>query len=228
MNLITKFLNRLTVSVPAGHKLYRGAFEHGEAEYVYVPNTDGHILDGMFRYRHEHSDGSYERAEGEYEQDYKSGYWSIFCKFPDGRKELRTHFMCGVLSGDLIYASLNNTDKSAEDLALTIFDGEVSGHITGRFKGGYSFHGLCDDNGYPDGPWTLIKYDRRKIVSTVTENWKHGVFCDAYIEDAEAHRTPTEISLRELINVKLMNEVSWMLGFVSRGTKDDILHIRRR
>lgn len=228
MNCVNRFFTRLMTNVPAGHKFYRGKFERDAAEYVYIPTAQGHVLDGKFRYECNHKDGNYEHAEGEYEHDFKSGYWSMFCKHSDGRKELRTHFMCGVLSGDMIYASLNNTDDTAEDLALTVFDGEVSGHITGRFKDGHSFHGLCDDNGYPDGPWTLIKYDRRKIVSTITENWSHGIFQNAYHEDAEGHRTPTEVSLRELINAKLMNEVSQLLGYVSRGTKDDILHIRRR
>lgn len=91
-----------------------------------------------------------------------------------------------------------------------------------------NFKGSCDDNGYSDGTWTLIVKEGQKTLLTKKEIWVHGHLKEAYEETPSKQRKPMEPCLRERINIILMNEVSQLLNIVPQGTKDDILHVRRR
>ena len=227
MGNISRFLTKLLTNIPEGHEFYSGEFGRGEADYVYIQTPEGHVLNGNFQYQCYIDDDSYERAEGKFEQNTKSGYWSLYSKTVDGHSELRTHFTGGVLNGDLLFSMLDDTHNEAADLSLAVFDGEIGGHITGHMAGG-TFSGLCDDKGYADGVWKLEQKEGRKIVLTQREVWNHGRLVEAYEEDADKHRTPMEPCLRENINTLLMNEVTRLLHIIPQGTKDDILHVHAK
>ena len=226
MGKISRFLTRLMTNIPQGHELYSGEYGRGEADYVYVETPEGRVMNGSFQYQCYIDDDSYERAEGEFEQDTKSGYWSLYSKTIDGHSELRAHFIGGVLNGDVLFSSLNTTKNEAEDLSLTVFDGEIGGRISGHLAGGGIFSGACDDKGFADGVWKLEMRDGRHTVLTQKEVWNHGHLKEAYEEDADNHRTPIEPSLRDRINALLMNDVTRLLHIIPQGIKDDVLLVR--
>jgi hypothetical protein len=228
MGNVSRFITRLLTNIPEGHEFYSGEFGRGEADYVYIQTPEGHVLDGDFQYQCYIDDDSYERAEGEFEQNAKSGYWSLYSKTIDGHSQVRAFFVGGVLSGDLLFSMLDTTRNVAADLTLSVFDGEICGRITGHMAGGGIFSGLCDDNGYPDGVWKLEMKEGRKTVLTQREVWSHGRLIEAYEEDADKHRKPLEPCLRESINTLLMNDVTRLLHIIPQGIKDDILHVHAK
>lgn len=213
--------------IPAGHEFYSGAFADGEATYVYIPNgVGGVIFDGSFQYLRRHTDSVY-GAEGAFDKNQKLGDWTFYSKTPQASCKLNTYFLNGVIYGDLYLAIEHKTDGYTEDLSMTVINGEINGRFTGHFDKGY-FTGICDDNGYPDGTWTLAIKDGRKTTLTKKEIWVHGVLKEAYEEGADKKRSPMEPCLRDRINLILMNDVSQLLNIIPQGTQDDVLHVHRK
>lgn len=212
--------------IPAGHEFYSGAFADGEAEYVFIPSADGNVIDGDFKYQRQAA-GALFQAEGAFDNNLKLGLWSFSIKNQESNRKLNTTFVNGFIYGELDLTIDHKTDGYTEDLSMTVINGEINGRFTGHFDKGY-FTGVCDDNGYPDGTWTLAIKDGRKTTLAKKEIWVHGVLKEAYEEGADKKRSPMEPCLRDRINLILMNDVSQLLNIIPQGTQDDVLHVHRK
>jgi hypothetical protein len=227
---IPKFITKLLTNIPEGHKFYSGEFGRGEADYVYIQKSESeeHELDGSFQYECYIDDDSYERAEGEFDHDIKSGHWSMYYKTIDGHSNMRAYFVDGVLHGDVLFSMLDTTHDVNADLSFSVFDCEIGGRISGHLPEGGIFTALCDDNGYPDGVWKVEMKAGRKTVLTKQEVWNHGHLVEAYEEDSDGNRKPIEPYMRDSINSLLMNDVTRLLHIITRGIKDDTLLVRTK
>lgn len=226
MGKISRFWAKLMADIPAGHEFYSGTYADGEAEYVFIPTTDGHVIDGDFKYQRRAADAVYQ-AEGVFDHNQKLSDWTFYSKNPETSSKLNTYFVNGFLYGDFYLSIDHKVDGYVEDLSMTIIDGEISGRFTGHFDKGY-FTGVCDDKGYPDGTWTLAIKEGRKTILTRKEVWVHGIFKEAYEESPDKQRSPMEPFMRGRINQILMNEASQLLNIVPQGTKDDVLHVHSK
>ena len=226
MGKLSSIVAKLLAKIPAGHELFSGDYADGEADYVYIRSGKGRILDGNFQYRSKSETGEEKYADGLFSRGLKLGDWSFSIKDTKCQRQLRTYFLDGIISGDL-YMTIKHADGRTEDLNLLVINGEVCGELICHFDK-CSFKGSCDDKGYADGMWTLVVKEGRKTLLTKNEIWVHGHLKEAYEQTPGKQRTPMEPCLRERINIILMNEVSQLLRIVPQGTKDDILHIRRK
>ena len=226
MGKLSSIVAKIFTKIPAGHGFFSGDYADGEADYLYISSGKEHIIDGNFQYHSKSETGDEKYADGLFSRGIKQGNWSFRSKDAKCRRQLNTYFLSGIISGDLDL-TVKHADGRSEDLNLLIINGEVCGGMTGHFDKGY-FKGSCDDNGYADGTWTLVIKEGRKTLLTKNEIWVHGQLKESYEQIPNKQRTPMEPCLRERINIILMNEVSQLLHIVPEGTKDDVLHIRRR
>ena len=226
MGKISRLLAKLMADIPAGHEYYSGEFADGEADYVYIPTSNGHVLDGNFKYKRR-QEAVVSQAEGIFGRGFKIGDWMFYSKSAEFSRKLNTYFVDGFIYGDIDLIINHIAEGYTEDLSMTVINGEISGRITGHFDKGY-FTGSCDDHGFPDGTWTMAIKEGRKTILTKKEIWVHGRFKEAYEVGADKQRLPMEPYLRDRINLILMNEVPQLLNIVAQGTKDDILHIHSK
>lgn len=59
------------------------------------------------------------------------------------------------------------------ELSLTISEGIIKGEIHGSLEG-EEFCGYCDEDGLPDGEWSLTFKERNAVSDIEKEIWNHG------------------------------------------------------
>ena len=228
--MFKKLLLRLTKSVPEGHKYYSGIYHGGDAEYFYIPSVGNHIFDGEFSFRMKLGGGMYREAKGSFVNNRKEGPWQFTKKGRDSFRDLKVNFRNGEIEGNLHYTCEEETIGGIvmQGIDLTVDDGKIKGELLGVYAGA-EFKGFCDEDGYPDGTWTMTSKNDGGSTSVEKEVWDHGTLMSSY-EESNEWRNKLEVNnrFRERINYLLEEDVQHLLKIVGRGTQNTFLHIYKK
>ncbi len=101
----------------------------------------------------------------------------------------------------------------------------MTGKLTGHLDGG-DFIGFCDDDGYPDGTWTVTVKENGRVDLIKKEVWNHGVLTESSVENPhKKQKTLMNVILREKVNTILRDDIAQLLHIVRRGTVDHTVSI---
>lgn len=227
----TEKIQKLLHRTAPGHEYYCGEYHGGEAKYEYIPTPEGdRIADGDFEYTEYYGGGLYGKAVGRFAQGRKEGTWRFHRKGSSSDRDLVVEFVGGHISGDLEFTS---KEVSLErfwnnELHVTIVKDKICGKFYGVFNG-QSFEGNCDDDGFPDGQWTLTENDGEETGNLHKETWEHGKIVASVKENAK-RKTTKKVNprVREHINYLIDNDVLQLLAILKKGSKAPALHIQRK
>ena len=228
--MFKKILSRLTKTVPEGHKFFSGIYHEGDAEYYYIPSDGGHIFDGEFNFRMKLGGGMYREAKGVFKNNQKDGLWQFVRKGRESFKNLKVNFNNGQIEGQLHYTCEEETIGGVimKGIDLMVADGKIKGEILG-VSAGAEFKGFCDEDGYPDGTWTMTYKEDGELKNVETEVWDHGTLVSSYEESHEwRNKLDKNNRFRERINYLLEEDVQHLLKIVGRGTQNTFLHIYKK
>lgn len=224
---LLQFLSRLTKNVPEGHKYFKGTYHKGTAECFYIPMDGERIFDGEFKFKMKMGGGMYHLAEGEYERDRKTGEWYFERKGEKTFKRMTISFERGHFVGDVDFMKEDVAlgSEVTTTLLLHVEHGKVTGKLTGHLDGG-DFIGFCDDDGYPDGTWTVTVKENGRVDLIKKEVWNHGVLTESSVENPhKKQKTLMNVILREKVNTILRDDIAQLLHIVRRGTVDHTVSI---
>ena len=174
MSKIGDFFTRLTKKVPEGHGWETAEYHSGMASYCYIMLGDTKIFDGEFKFKRPFATG-FDKAEGTFERDKKEGEWYFERKSSRNNKKMYAKFERGhVRELELVNDDYSINFLARTTLTLTIDENDhVVGDIQGVIEGG-NFIGHCDEDGFPDGLWSLRTQDENGHDTEERETWKHG------------------------------------------------------
>lgn len=212
---------------PNGGYCYSGIYRDGQAIYYYDNSSDGRIYGGKFwfsRITHDQPKGKIrETARGLFGDGRKQGRWlftyrtlglsrSLFVDYTDGRRD-----------GRYIYRSKCSSHSLGFKKGTMTLNVGVSGHcITGAVDysfAGESITGTFDNEGRPDGLWTL---DAAKTRShkTFNETWEHGVCVSSCVFDVTTgEKTNDKGRLPDIILSVIYNECKPLEHILRKGTR---------
>lgn len=173
-----------------GRWIYSGRFFGGKATYEYVERDGMRVYDGRFRYakryvEHPESRGVV-RIAGRYAMGKKDGRWRFERNDKGCRRRLEADYAGGVPHGYVRYSRKGNSYGihsvvSYCSLELRMVNGHPSGEMCATI-GGCRFSARCDEDGWPDGLWTL---DGTSVgnMEVDHERWSGGELVESYSVD---------------------------------------------
>jgi len=230
MGILSRLLGRFCAFLPDGHEYFEGAYHEGKAKYYYVKTDAGVMYDGEFRFVHKLGGGMYRKAKGEFDMDKKTGCWEFIRRGSDSLRQVYAMYDEGYLIGELDYRCEEVTKGGIVEsgLFLNMSKGMVCGDISGYFDDG-DFSGSCDEDGFPDGVWTLTTKEKNVVTEIRNEVWQHGRLLEATHEDTLwKKRESASPMLREKVNYMLDNGCRRVLEIIERGSMKPSLHIPRK
>jgi len=232
MGKISNLLQKLTIKVPEGHKLFQGEYHDGDATYVYIPDGKKHIFDGSFELVYDLGGGCYKKAKGNYRDNVKEDYWHYERQGRSSVKTVDADFRTGFVQGSLeCYSSERGVGESVinNELKMLVFENTIKGKILG-FIDGWEVYGFCDDEGYADGKWTMTQEDKEdREVTTRVEEWEHGRLIKSYEERRRKKLTIEKATdIRKRVNTFLESTVGQFLAFVPRGNRATQVFVMRK
>ncbi len=221
------FSNMFAKPTLEGHELFKGKYHDGNVHCECIMQNGERVFDGPFFYEYKQknllSDTLIDRAEGTFSMNRKDGFWKIEHHSEHRDRELTAEFKQGRLEGKVDYKSVETdymSRTSSSFLSFSVHEGHVIGDIHGSF-GGKKFSGFCDDNGCPDGPWTIEIVSSDDTLSHVDcEMWSHGTLMSSYSKMTKTKKqNELHPYIRKTFSEMVNGELIEMLFIVRRGTQ---------
>lgn len=209
-----------------GQHRYSGPYYGGKAVYYYDISGDRRVYEGKFifsrAYRNYLVGKTVERAEGAFAGDKKDGRW-LFTKSSKGEwKRLEANFSKGMYHGDYVFRSVHksgpfNLNKYVTTMSLSMRNGLPVGRIEVHF-GKEIFDGYFDEEGRPDGKWTL-DLSQTRSYRVEYEVWSHGTLEDSYsIKMSTGTKIKGQINLLEIVMNFIYNRCWPLENIVKKGS----------
>lgn len=216
-----------------GHELFTGKYHDGNVKCECVMQNGERVFDGPFVYEYKYgsvfSSKGGEQAEGTFSMNRKHGPWKFVSHSGQRDRVLIATFDQGRISGDVEYKSTERDylgRPTVTTLSFSVRDGHVVGDVRGSL-GGKKLTGFCDNDGYPDGHWSIEAMSSDNTLSHIdSELWSHGTLVSSYSQ-MKQKKTQTELNpyLRKMFSEIVNGDILDMFFMVRRGTQFNRIEI---
>lgn len=208
-------------------RCYNGPYAGGKARYHYYEDGGKRIYHGRMSFSLVYPDYPYGKglkmAEGAFADGRKQGRWKFVSRKHDEASELSINYADGLADGKCVFKAEKRDPLDPLRGKSTLKMSLCNGKPIGAFKGQLSncrMAGCCDDEGRPDGLWTL-DFTAKGSCTVNYERWNHGVCVEAYeLDNSTGKRSKPKTKIMEFLSNFIRQNCSPLTSIMPKGSAE--------